>query len=90
MQSNTNMLRNSRCASEENAMRKKLFMRGSVSIDKTSATIKIGYSEQLTATVGPENASSKNVTWKTSDATRATVSASGKVAAIAEGAAKAP
>jgi Leucine-rich repeat (LRR) protein len=39
-----------------------------ISLDKTSTTIQVGSTEQLTPTVSPENATNKNVTW-TSDKT---------------------
>lgn len=39
-----------------------------VSLDKTSATLKVGETTQLTATVEPSNASNSTVTWSTSDA----------------------
>lgn len=45
----------------------------SISLDKTSATIGIDETVQLTATVLPENASNKNVTWSSSDSGVATV-----------------
>ena len=56
-----------------------------VSLDKTSIEIEVGKTEQLTATVLPDNATDKSVTW-TSDTTNiATVSTSGVVSAKAEG-----
>ncbi len=44
-----------------------------VELDKTSTDIIIGESETLTATVLPENATNKNVTWSSSDESVATV-----------------
>ena len=55
-----------------------------VSLNQTSLTLTEGYSETLTATVSPDNATNKTVTWSTSDANIATVS-NGKVTAVAEG-----
>lgn len=54
----------------------------SITLDKTSIEIKEGESAVLTATVGPENATNKTVTWKSSDESVATVDTSGKVTAI--------
>ena len=57
----------------------------SVELDKTSLDLVEGDAAQLTATVKPDNATDKTVTWKSSDAKIATVSASGEVVAVAEG-----
>ncbi|MCQ2174253.1 MAG: Ig-like domain-containing protein, partial [Bacteroidales bacterium] len=46
----------------------------SVSLDRTSASLKAGETVTLTATVKPDDATDKTVTWTTSDATVATVS----------------
>ena len=46
----------------------------SVTLNKTSASLKVGETVTLTATVGPDDATDKTVTWTTSDATVATVS----------------
>ena len=56
----------------------------SVTLNKTTTSIKVGANETLTATVTPEGAS-QTVTWSSSDDTKATVDASGKVTAVAEG-----
>ena len=55
-----------------------------VTLDKTSAEIEVGKTLTLTATVAPENATNKNVTWASSDEKIATV-ADGVVTAVAEG-----
>lgn len=55
-----------------------------VSLDKTSATIKIGSSTTLKATVTPDNATNKEVTWSSSDATIAAVT-NGTVSGLKEG-----
>ncbi len=47
----------------------------SVSIDKTTASLVVGESLELTATINPSYASNKNVTWTSSNETAATVSA---------------
>ena len=54
----------------------------SISLDKTSASMKVGETLTLTAKVTPEG---KKVTWKSSDETKATVDENGKVTAKAEG-----
>ena len=57
-----------------------------VSLNKTAETITTaGGTVQLIATVAPANASNQNVTWSTSDASVATVDATGKVTAVGNG-----
>ena len=56
----------------------------SVGLNKTSTTLNTGATEKLTVTVGPSNASNKNINWSTSNATIATVSA-GTITAKAPG-----
>ena len=56
----------------------------SVTLNKTETTLEIGGTETLTATVLPENATDKTVTWETSNAEVATV-ANGVVTAVAKG-----
>ncbi|SHJ13340.1 S-layer homology domain-containing protein [Desulfofundulus thermosubterraneus] len=56
-----------------------------VSLDKTSLTMTVGESVQLTATVSPGNATNKNVTWTSSNPAVATVDNTGKVTAVAAG-----
>ena len=55
-----------------------------VTLDKTSASLDLGDTVTFTATVSPEDASFKDVTWTSSDPSVATVSA-GKVTAKEEG-----
>lgn len=58
----------------------------SVELDKTSATLtQVGETLQLTATVAPENATNKNVTWESSNPEAATVDENGLVTAVATG-----
>ena len=58
----------------------------SVSLSKSSATLTEGESLSLTATVNPSNATNKNVSWKSSNTSVATVS-NGKVTALKAGSA---
>ena len=55
-----------------------------VELNKTSATLTVGNTETLTATVTPDNATNKSVTWTSSDTAVATVE-NGVVTAIAAG-----
>lgn len=55
-----------------------------VSLDKNSLELSVGASATLTATVSPNNATNKNVTWESSDSSVATV-ANGKVTGIEAG-----
>ncbi|KAB7790193.1 alpha-L-fucosidase [Bifidobacterium leontopitheci] len=52
---------------------------------KGDAAMTVGGEQTLTATVTPENATDKTVTWSTSDAAVATVDGSGVVTAVAPG-----
>ena len=65
----------------------KSFVNGTVSLDKTELPLYVGQSQQLTATVLPENAADKSVAWTSSNTDVATVDASGKVTAVAVGSA---
>ena len=57
----------------------------SITLDKTTLALVAGGSDTLTATVVPENATEKTVTWSSSDATVATVDQTGKVTAVKGG-----
>ena len=59
----------------------------SVTLDKTSASVKQGKHITLTATVAPENATNKNVTWSSDNESVATVS-NGVVTGVAPGSAQ--
>ncbi len=50
-----------------------------ISLNRTSGTIDVGNTLALNATVSPNNATNKNVTWSTSNSSVATVSSSGVV-----------
>jgi hypothetical protein len=56
-----------------------------VTLNKTTATIKASMSETLIATVAPDNATNKVVTWASDDTSVATVDNNGKITAIAAG-----
>ena len=51
----------------------------SISLNKTSVSLKAGESTTITATVNPSNATNKTVTWSSSNSNMVTVNASGKV-----------
>lgn len=55
-----------------------------VTLDKTSASVEVGKTVKLVATVVPDNAEDKTVTWASSDETKATVD-KGNVTAVSEG-----
>lgn len=57
----------------------------SVSLNKTSADMKVGRTMQLTAQLKPENAPNRAVTWTTSDESVAKVDENGLVTAVGEG-----
>ena len=57
----------------------------SIALNKTSASLKVTETLTLVATVLPENATNKSVTWKSSNEAVATVDANGKVTAVAVG-----
>lgn len=57
----------------------------SLSLNKTSATLGVGNSTQLTVTVQPGNASNKSVSWSSSNSGVASVNSSGLVTAKAAG-----
>ena len=56
-----------------------------VSLNTNSATIIVDSTLQLNATITPENATNKSITWSTSDETVATISSSGLVRGISPG-----
>jgi uncharacterized protein YjdB/N-acetylmuramoyl-L-alanine amidase len=60
----------------------------SVSMNKTTLELSAGRTDTLTAGVLPANSTDKRVTWSSSTPTVATVSASGLVTGVSEGAAK--
>ena len=56
-----------------------------VTLDQTTLSLVAGTTGQLTATVSPDDAADKTVTWASADETIATVDANGKVTAVAYG-----
>ena len=56
-----------------------------MTLSKTTLTLGVGGSETLTATVLPDNATNKTITWSSDKASVATVDANGKVTAVAVG-----
>ncbi len=56
-----------------------------INLNKTESTLTEGEILQLTAEVQPDNATNKNVTWKSSDETIAKVDENGKVTALKKG-----
>ena len=56
-----------------------------VSLSQSELTLNVNESVALNATVSPENASNKNVSWSSSDETVATVDTNGLVKALKEG-----
>lgn len=59
----------------------------SIELDKTELALKPGETAKLTATVKPDNATDKTVTWSSSDSEVAIVDDSGKVTMVKEGSA---
>ena len=58
-----------------------------VTVSPTTATLYVGNTEQLTATVLPANATNQNVTWESNDNSVTIVNNDGLVTAVAEGSA---
>ena len=56
-----------------------------VTLNKTGITLEVDGSETLTATVAPDNATNKKVTWKSDKPEIATVDANGKVTGVKAG-----
>lgn len=58
-----------------------------VTVTPATASLAVGATRQLTGTVNPTDATDRTGTWTTSDATKATVSSTGLVTAVAAGSA---
>ena len=54
-------------------------------MNKTTLSLAVGANETLTATITPETATDKTVTWESGDSTTATVDATGRVAGLKTG-----
>ena len=67
------------------AVEKKVVAVSSITLSQSSATLTEGETLTLTATVTPNNATDKSITWSSSNTTVATVDADGVVTAIAPG-----
>ena len=73
------------CAcSEESNLEPTLIKVTSITLSQTSVTLSSGESVSLTATITPENATNKTITWSSSNTSVATVF-NGKVTAVAVG-----
>ena len=72
-------------ASCEVTVKPAVILVNSIVLDKTTAEVVEGGMVKLTATVLPEDATDKSVTWTTSDAAIATVNEDGLVTAVAPG-----
>ena len=59
-----------------------------VSLDKTELALTVGDTQTLTATITPDDANNKSVSWSSDKPSVATVDENGKVTAVAEGTAK--
>ena len=68
-------------------VKKKVIEVTSVTLNKMELVLDKGKSETLTATVEPDNATEKSISWNSSNTDVATVNPNGKVVAIAEGSA---
>ena len=66
-------------------VQKKVIAVTSVTLNKTQLSLNKGQNETLTATVKPDNATDKSVTWSSSNTAVATVNSKGKVTAVAGG-----
>ena len=56
-----------------------------ITLTPTSLTLGVGSSQQLAATIAPENASNKNITWTSDNTAVATVSSTGMVTVVSIG-----
>jgi uncharacterized protein YjdB len=56
-----------------------------ITLNKSTDDIIVGQTDNLIATIIPDNATNKAITWTSSDSTIATVDATGKVTAVKEG-----
>lgn len=66
-------------------VKQKIYPVSDITISQRTLELKIGETGTLSATVAPENATNKAVTWASSNINAATVDGSGNVTAVAEG-----
>ena len=66
-------------------VKKKIIAVASVTLNKTALSLNKGQSETLIATVSPDDATDKSVTWSSSNTAIATVDSNGKATAVAGG-----
>ena len=59
----------------------------SISLDKSNIELTVGHSSTLSATIAPDNATNKSISWTSSNTSVANVNSSGLVSAVAEGSA---
>ena len=59
-----------------------------VTVSASTATMYVGDTKTITATVAPNNATNKNITWKSDDTSVATVTSAGKITGVKAGTAK--
>ena len=71
--------------STEHTVNVKIINVTGVKLNKTSATLRVGAEQKLTATISPSNATYKSVTWSSSDTSVATVDENGNVKALKAG-----
>ena len=77
----------SKSATCEVTVKKQVIPVSSITLSRTSLNLTKGQSETLSATVTPSDATDKNVTWTSSDATLVSVDQNGKVTALKGGSA---
>ncbi|MDL2241508.1 FG-GAP-like repeat-containing protein [Bacteroidales bacterium OttesenSCG-928-L03] len=58
---------------------------GNVRLDKTAVTLAVNQTEQLMATIYPDNANNKTIRWESNDTKVATVAPTGLITAVGEG-----
>lgn len=56
-----------------------------IKINQNITSMKVGETNELTATITPDNAEDKSITWKTTNEDIATISTNGKIVALKEG-----
>lgn len=75
------------CIQEEQQIEEQQIRVESVSISQSAVSLEVGFTVQLTASVYPSSATNKEVVWSSANSSVASVSSSGLVTAVGEGAA---